>query len=59
LDITEAYGNVLIDILCRELKKEGVRAPSARAPSVMEHGVGKASICFFNDQDVTFIRGKG
>jgi hypothetical protein len=27
LDITEAYNNVLIDILCREFKKEGVSIP--------------------------------
>jgi hypothetical protein len=27
LDITGAYDNVLIDILCRELKKEGVPVP--------------------------------
>jgi hypothetical protein len=52
LDITEAYDNVLIAILCRELKKEG-GPNTARAPSVMEHDVGKASILF---QDVTFIR---
>jgi purine nucleoside phosphorylase len=27
LDMTEAYDNVLIDILCQELKKEGVSIP--------------------------------
>jgi hypothetical protein len=46
LDITGAYDNVWMDILCRELKKERVAITL----------VWEKHLYFFNVQDVAFLR---
>jgi hypothetical protein len=50
LDIIGAYDNVLIDILCRELKKEGITI-------LLVFLLWEKHPNFFDGQDVAFMRG--
>jgi hypothetical protein len=49
LDITEAYANVLIDILCRELKKKGL-------VFFLWDMMWEEHLYFFDGLDVAFMR---
>jgi hypothetical protein len=53
LDITGTYDNVLIDILCRELKKEGVPVPLV---FLLWDMMCEKHLYFFDGQDVAFRR---
>jgi hypothetical protein len=53
LDITEAYDNVLIDILCRELKKERVPIPLV---FLLWERMWEKHLYFFDGQGVAFMR---
>jgi hypothetical protein len=52
LDITGAYDNVLIDILCRELKKRGVPVPLV---FLLWDMMCEKHLYFFDGQDVAFM----
>jgi hypothetical protein len=53
LDITGAYDNVLIDIFCRELRKEGVPIPLVL---LLGNMMWEKHLYFFTGQDVAFMR---
>jgi hypothetical protein len=53
LEIKGAYDNVLIDILCRELKKEGIPIPLV---FLLGDIMWKKHLYFFDGQDVAFMR---
>jgi hypothetical protein len=49
LDITGAYDNVLLDILCQELKKEGAHV---HLMLLLEEMMWEKHLYFFDGQDV-------